>query len=100
MQVFSSRAGKAVSGFCRVDIGISGFLSGVPEAVTPAIVFEVILEVTVEVVQGSQVYSGVHWGHRGPLKYWQDPWRFLSKCQGETDSSCGARQECGILFEE
>ena len=35
----SSRAGKAVSGFLSVDIGISGFFSRCRRAVTPTIMF-------------------------------------------------------------
>ena len=42
---------------CRVDLGISGFLLRCHRAVIPAVCFESsILGVTVESVQGSQVY--------------------------------------------
>ena len=41
---------------CQVDLGIGGFLSRCHRAATHAIVFRVILGVTVESVQGNQVY--------------------------------------------
>ena len=52
----SSRVFKVVSGSSLVDIGIVGFLSRCHRAATHAIVFRVILGVTVESVQGNQVY--------------------------------------------
>ena len=48
---------KQCQASCGVDIGIGGFLRGLSSrAVIPAIVFESILGLTVESVQGSQVY--------------------------------------------
>ena len=62
---------------CHVDIGIGGFLPRCLRAVTPVIVFESIIGVTVESVQGSQVYLECT-GTSGSSEMVARPLQFLS----------------------
>ena len=76
----SSRAGKAASGFSRVDIGIGGFLSRCHRAVTSVIMFLVNPQGDRRACAGESGVSGVHWDI-GVFEMVARPWKLLSSVE-------------------